>query len=82
MNIEEKESLLLKANYDVHDIMLLEECQATKAYGIMNVCRTKYHGIVPGRGNCVKSESYWLYSGTTIDEELRRMRILRGDRNG
>lgn len=83
MSIDEMESLLLKANYDVYDIMALEECRPTKARKVMNVCRSKYRGNVLGRTNCVKSESYWLYQGTTIDEQLRRFGILKGgERNG
>lgn len=80
MKIEELEAILTKANYDYRDIMALEECKQTKASQIMNVIKARYNGGVPGRTNCVKSESYWLYAGSSIDEQLRRMGILKGCR--
>lgn len=79
MTIDQLELILTKANYDYKDIMALEECKSTKANLIMNLIRVRFDGTVPGRTNCVKSESYWRYAGTTIDEQLRRMRILRGE---
>ncbi len=77
MTVEEKETLLLKANYTAKDVMFLANVAHTQATKIMNECRVKYGGAVAGRMNVIKAKSFWEREGTTIEEELRLLSIAK-----
>ncbi len=76
MTIEEKENYLTKASYSAKDIMALLGCGRTWATKVMNECKTKYSGAIAGR-NVIKSQSFWLREGTTIEEQLRLLSIAK-----
>lgn len=83
MTIQEKETYLMKAAYDVDDVRVLTEYSSkTKCREVMNLCRTnQYGGFIPGiRGRYfIKAESLWLYLGTTMEAELRKLAIAKGE---
>ena len=79
MNLVEKEKYLLKASYDFKDVMALAECKKTKAYEVMEACRKRYRGSIPGRPGAITARSYWEYQGTTIEQEIRLLRMLKGE---
>ena len=78
MTLEEKERFLLKSTYSANDVKFLTNLAKSRVSVIMNICREKYGGTVPYRANVITAKSFWLYEGTTIDEEYRLLGIAKG----
>ncbi|MCK9236392.1 MAG: hypothetical protein M0Q41_13395 [Bacteroidales bacterium] len=79
MKVEQLEPYLLKVNYSGQDIQELAGVKRTHATKIMSICRSKYNGAVIGRPYVVTAKSYWLYEGTTLEEQLRLLAIAKGN---
>jgi hypothetical protein len=41
----------------------------------MKECRSKFGGSLKNNDRGIKAESYWLWQGTTLNEELRKVAI-------
>ncbi len=77
VTIEEKERFLMKPSYTAKDIMDMLGCKKTWATQVMNECRRKFGGLIPGR-NAITPHSFWLHEHTTLDEQLRQLSIAKG----
>lgn len=78
MEIKEMESYLLKPAYRNSDVQALAGVSKNWATRIMHKCR-EMGGAIDGRPQHITAESYWRYQGTTLDEQLRRVRLLKGE---
>lgn len=78
MTLEEKEKYLLKASYNREDIRQLTGFANTMISNVMNFCREKFNGSVPYRSNVITARSFWLWNGTSIEEEYRLLGVAKG----
>ena len=78
MTVEQMELYLLKVNYVNRDVCELAGVKTTRATVIMNECKAKHGGAVIGRPNVITAKSYWKYQGTTLEEQLRLLAIVKG----
>lgn len=75
MTFKRKEEILTKPVYCHSDVKELSEVGDTRAWEIMKECRANYGGALKNNDRGIKAESYWLWQGTTLAEELRKVGI-------
>lgn len=78
MTLEEKEQLLLKSTYNIHDIIKLSNCSRNKAKEIMMICKYKFNGEVKFRPNVITSSSYWKYEGSSVEDQYKLLGFAKG----
>ena len=83
LTLEEKEHYLTKTVFSREDVKRLTGYRSnSKAYQVMEYCRTELGGHIGGiRGrHFIRASSLWAYLGTTQEEELRLLSIVKGTR--
>ena len=72
------EELLLKPNWNYHDVMFYADCKKSKAYEIMKTARTDYKGSVRFNSQCVSRDSVLQVLNTSIERETYILNQLKG----
>ena len=62
--------LLLKPNWNYHDVCAYVGCKKSTAYKIMGIAREKYNGTLRFSSQCVKRDSVLQVLETSIEREL------------
>lgn len=78
LNIETKEKLLSRLGLRVNDVVLLTGYSKKKCYKIMQLCREEFHGKAGVMSDMITPRSLCLALGTTIEEEMKNIRIAKG----
>lgn len=78
MTVEDKEKFLMMVSYSAKDVMILTGYAKSKVTIIMNECKLMFGGIIRHRPNAITSKSFWLWNGSSIEEEYRLLGIAKG----
>lgn len=78
MTLEEKEYYLMLPAYRVDDIHKMLGGSYDLAKRVKRVCVKEFDGKIEGRPLCVTAKSFWLYMGSSLEEELRLIGIAKG----
>ena len=76
-NIMNREELLLKPNWNYHDVMNYIGCQKSKAFQLMKIARDEYGGTIRFNSQCVSRDSILLTLDTNIERETYILNLIR-----
>ena len=65
-----KRELLLKPNWNYHDVCEYVGCQKSKAYQLIDIAKKQFNGSLRFNSQCVKRDSLLQALETTIEREL------------
>lgn len=80
IDIETKSKLLNSLGLNAQEVGVLAECSRTKAYKIMQVCRSEFNGQAGLMTNLITPKSLCLALGTTLEDELHNIAVIKGQK--
>ena len=76
MSSQERLNLMLKIGIDAKEVQSLVGCSQSYAYKLMKICREEFNGRAGVMSNKITPTSLCKALGTTIEDELHKLKVL------